>query len=94
VQDYIDSAIIKHGWQKKFHTAYPVAYPFMHHHVYDEHNTREVIEYMFEEVVNDIYKTPVHSDNVVIFKNKLRPSFIAAHKDIIDSYSTLFLSSL
>lgn len=92
VQDYTDSAIIKHGWQRKFHTAYPVAYPFMHHHVYDEHITRELAEYMFEDVTNDIYKTDFHSDNVVVFRNTLNKQFIATHKELIDSYSKLFLS--
>lgn len=91
VQDYTDSAIIKHGWQKKFHTAYPVAYPFMHHHVYDEFNTREMAEYMFEEVTNDIYKTPQHSDNVLIFKNVLNKRFVEQHRNLINSYSKTFL---
>lgn len=91
VQDYIDSAIIKHGWQRKFHQKYPVAYPFMHHHVYDEFNTRELAEFMFEGVVNDIVKTEEYSDNVVIFKNTLTRKFLETYTPLIDSYSKNFL---
>jgi SAM-dependent methyltransferase len=87
VEDYTQSAIVKHGWQRRLHSAYPVAYPFMHHHVYDEFITRELAELMFEDVTSDIFKTEAHSDNVVIFKNTLNPKFLAKYKDIIESYS-------
>ena len=92
VEDYIQSAIIKHGWQRKFHKHYPVAYPFMHHHVYDEDIVSQLGKYMFEDVTNDIYKTEENSDNIIIFKNTLNPDFIKKHKELIDSYSKNFLS--
>lgn len=91
VDDYIQSAIVKHGWQRKFHKEYPVKYPFMHHHVYDENIVRDLGKYMFEEVTNDIYKTEEHSDNVIIFKNNLNKDFLKKHKNLIDSYSKNFL---
>lgn len=91
VQDYIDSAIIKHGWQRKFHQKYPVAYPYMHQHVYDEFNTRELAALMFEEVTNDIIKTEDYNDNIVIFKNTLNKKFVEEYGDIIDAYSKNFL---
>lgn len=93
IQDYIDSAIIKHGWQKKFHQTYPVAYPYMHHHVYDEFNTKELAEFMFEEVINDIYSSQTSKNNVVLFKNTLNKKFLEKYSDIIDSYSNNFLNS-
>jgi len=93
VADYTQSAIVRHGWQKKLHSVYPVAYPFMHHHVYDEFNTRAVIEYMFEgPIVNDIFKTEAYSDNVILYRNTLRPEFVAEFRDIINSYSPAFLT--
>ena len=30
IEDYVQSAIEKHGWQRSFHEKYPVAYPYMH----------------------------------------------------------------
>ncbi len=91
VDDYIQSAIIKHGWQRKFHSEYPVAYPFMHHHVYDEDIVRQLGNYIFEEVTNDIYKTDFHSDNVIIFKNTLNKEFLKKHMNLINEYSKNFL---
>lgn len=90
-EDYIDSAITKHGWQKKFHKTHPVAYPYMHHHVYDELNTKELIEFMFEEEVNDIYSSQTNKDNVVLFKNTLNKKFMKKYTDIVNSYSNNFL---
>lgn len=91
VDDYIQSAILKHGWQRKFHSEYPVAYPFMHHHVYDENVVSQLGKYMFEEVTNDIYKTIDNSDNVIIFKNVLNKEFLKKHSNLINSYSKNFL---
>jgi SAM-dependent methyltransferase len=92
VEDYIQSAIIKHGWQRKFHAEYPVKYPFMHHHVYDEDIVYKLASYMFEEVTNDIYKTSENSDNIVIFKNRLNSNFIKKHGNLISMYSNNFLN--
>lgn len=87
VKDYTDSAIVKHGWQKNFHKIYPVAYPYMHHHVYDEFNIRELAEFMFEGVINDIYSSQTNKDNVVLFKNTLNKKFMEEYADLISSYS-------
>jgi hypothetical protein len=92
VADYVQSAIEKDGWQKKRHQVYPISYPYIHHHVFDEHVTRAVCEYMFEEVTNDILKIPSNSDNVVIFRNTLNPQFLARHASTINAYSKSFLS--
>ncbi len=75
-EDYIESAIVKHGWMKNFHLKYPVAYPFMHFHVFDEYNTRKLVEYMFEDVTVDIYRSEKHCDNVVFFRNRLNRRFV------------------
>lgn len=91
-EDYIQSAIVKHGWQKKFHEQYPVAYPYMHFHVFDEHNTRQLFELMFEDVTIDIIKTDQFSDNVVFFRNVLRKDFVEKYRKTIESYSLNFLS--
>lgn len=85
--DYIESAVVRHGWQKKFHEKYPVAYPYMHFHVFDENNTYELFNMIFEGVVNDIIKTEKFSDNVVIYRNKLKHSFIKEYEPIIEKYS-------
>lgn len=87
VEDYRQSAVEKDGWQKKFHDKYPLEYPFIHFHVFDENNIKELMELMFEEVVNDVLKTDVYSDNVVLFKNKLRRQFVEKYRNILSGYS-------
>jgi hypothetical protein len=89
VEDYRQSAVEKDGWQKKFHDKYPLEYPFIHFHVFDENNTRELMELMFEDVVSDVLKTDVFSDNVVVFKNKLKREFVEKYKRILSQYSEL-----
>jgi hypothetical protein len=91
-EDYIQSAIEKHGWQRSFHEKYPVAYPYMHFHVFDEHNTRQLIELMFEDVVTDVLTTQEFSDNVVLFRNTLNKDFVGKYRALIDSYSKNILS--
>jgi len=92
-EDYIQSAIVKHGWQREFHEKYPVAYPYMHFHVFDEHNTRALFEFMFEDVVNDVIKTEEFSDNIVIFRNELNARFLETHKGHMERYSNTLLGS-
>ncbi len=89
--DYTRLAIIKHGYPKKFHTNYPVAYPVIHFHVFDENNTQELFKLMFEDVTNDILLTKIFSDNVVIFKNSLNKNFINKYRKTILEYSENFL---
>jgi SAM-dependent methyltransferase len=88
-EDYIQSAIIKHGWMKKFHEKYPVAYPFTHYHVFDENITREIAEFLFEDVTVDIYESEKHSDNVIIFRNSLNKKFMGKYAKLIDKYFML-----
>lgn len=85
-EDYIQSAIVKHGWQREFHNKYPVAYPYIHFHVFDEHNTRELFELMFEEVEVDVIRTEEFGDNVVLAKNALRPAFVERFEETIATY--------
>lgn len=89
VEDYRQSAVVKDGWQKKFHDKYPLEYPFIHFHVFDEHNTKELLGLMFEDVENDILKTSVYSDNVAIFRNKLKREFIEKYRGVLSGYSEL-----
>jgi len=85
-EDYIQSAIVKHGWQRKFHARYPVAYPYMHYHVFDEHNTRQLFEFMFAEVRNDVLRTDEHSDNLVICRNTLNTDFVRRYGKLLGKY--------
>jgi hypothetical protein len=85
-EDYRQSAVVKHGWQRDFHRKYPVSYPYMHYHVFDEVNVRQLAEFMFEDVCNDILKDDEFSDNVVIFRNRLNGNFCRRYGKIIDSY--------
>lgn len=89
--DYYQSAVVKHGWQKKFHQIYPVAYPYMHFHVFDLHNTEDLIGLMFEDVVVDVIKTEQFSDNVIAFKNRLNGKFLSKYGKIVESYSKTIL---
>ena len=88
-QDYIMSAIEKHGWQKSFHEKYPVAYPYMHFHVFDEENVQELANFMFEDVVVDVIKNEKYSDNVLFFRNKLKSSFLEKYASLIDEYQKI-----
>lgn len=85
-QDYIQSAIEKHGHQRTFHETYPVSYPFMHFHVFDEKNVQELLEYVFEEVKVDCLRNEKYGDNVVIFKNKLNAAFAEKYAGHIESF--------
>ncbi len=85
-EDYIQSAIEKHGYQKEFHKKYPVAYPYMHFHVFDETNTRELFEFMFEDVESDVIRTEEFGDNVVLCRNTLRPDFIKKFDGLMGEY--------
>jgi hypothetical protein len=84
-EDYRQSAIVKDGWQKQFHEKYPLKYPFIHFHVFDEHNTRALLEYVFTSVVADVYKTERFSDNIVLFRNALNPQFVATHERLLQN---------
>jgi len=53
-EGYIQSAIVKDGWQKDFHKDYPIKYPFIHFHVFDESTVKDLFEYMFQDVTNDV----------------------------------------
>jgi hypothetical protein len=85
-EDYIQSAIVRHGWQKKFHETYPTTYPYIHYHVFDENNSRDLVEFLFEDVTVDIYKTEEHSDNVVFFRNALNKKFMDKYGHLVDRY--------
>jgi hypothetical protein len=88
-EDYIMSAIEKHGWQKLFHEKYPVSYPFMHFHVFDENNVKEIAAFMFEDVVVDVIKNEKYSDNVLFFRNKLKLTFRERYSSLIDAYQQI-----
>ena len=85
-EDYIQSAIEKHGNRREFHKKHPVAYPNMHFHVFDETNTRELFEFMFEDVENDVIRTEEFGDNVVLCRNTLRPGFIKEFGGVMSKY--------
>jgi hypothetical protein len=85
-EDYKMSAIEKHGWQKPFHEKYPVAYPYMHFHVFDEQNVLELANFMFEGVQVDVLKNEKYGDNVLFFKNKLNPAFEEKYAKTIETY--------
>ncbi|MDD3321948.1 MAG: hypothetical protein PHS59_10950 [Paludibacter sp.] len=86
VEDYTMSAIDKNGYQCEFHKTYPVSYPFMHMHVFDEVNVRELAEYMFEEATVDCIRNDEYSDNLLILKNKLNTNFLKEHSNLIEKY--------
>ncbi|WKZ32543.1 MAG: hypothetical protein QY316_11600 [Thermodesulfobacteriota bacterium] len=83
VEDYRQSAIVKDGWQKKFHEKYPLEYPYIHFHVFDENNTKALFEFVFQDVTVDIYKNDRFSDNVIICSNSLNPKFAERYKDFL-----------
>ena len=43
LEEYFDSAVLKDGYQKKFHETYPVSYPYIHQHTFDPENVYELI---------------------------------------------------
>lgn len=83
-EDYVQSAIIKDGWQKEFHQKYPVQYPFMHFHVFNKTNTEELFRHVFEEVHCDLLTDSQFSDNVVLCRNNLNPEFVKRYAFLIE----------
>ena len=73
--DYIQSAIVKDGYQKDFHKKYPVKYPYMHFHVFDIDNTNQLFSYIFEGVECSLIRTDQFSDNLVLCSNELNKNF-------------------
>ena len=86
-EDYIQSAIIKDGWQREFHKKYPLTYPYIHFHVFDEYNTKELMEFIFQDVMIDVIKTRQFSDVLVLFRNVLNPKFVGKYRNLINQYS-------
>jgi len=95
VQDYIQSAIEKDGWQKTFHEIFPVAYPFMHFHVFDEENVKALFSFVFEDVTCDLIRNDHFSDNLVICRNRLNGNFVAQYGELIREVSSgYYLSTM
>jgi hypothetical protein len=86
-KDYAYSAIIKHGFKREYHKTYPISYPFIHFHVFDETTIRDLFEYVFTDVTVDVLRTDEFSDVIVLASNKLNPKFISTHKSGIKKYS-------
>lgn len=85
-EEYFHAAVENNGYHKKFHQKYPLTYPFIHFHVFDELNIRALFGYIFEDVVVDVIKTEEFSDNVVLFRNELNRNFKVKYKSILDMY--------
>jgi hypothetical protein len=49
-KDYFESAVERSGYMRHFHNKYPVKYPFIHFHVFDEDNAKELFSYIFTNV--------------------------------------------
>jgi hypothetical protein len=94
VADYLQSAVERHGYMREFYRHHPVAFPYIHFHVFDEANTRALMEFMFEEVVNDLLTTPRFSDNVVLFRNRLKSSFARDYSQVIVGYASTLLAEV
>jgi hypothetical protein len=57
--------------------------PYLHYHVFDEHNTKELLSFMFEDVTTDVLRdSKKFSDVVVLFKNTLRNEFIQKYSKL------------
>lgn len=82
--DYVQSAIEKDGWQREFHQRYPIKYPFIHFHVFDEKNTNELFSYIFEDVSVDVISNEDFGDNLVFCRNRLKNSFYEKYRTLID----------
>ena len=85
-EDFIQLVIEKDSNRKEFHEKYPVAYPYIHFHVFDETNTRELFEFMFEDVESDVLKSEEFGDNLVLCRNTLRPDFVKNFSGLIGKY--------
>ncbi len=83
-EDYYRSAVLEHGAQKEFHKQYPISYPYIHFHVFDEYNTLALFSSIFEDVQVDVLKTEYFSDVVVVFKNELKKTFVDNHREYLE----------
>jgi len=94
VQDYSQSAIVKHGWQAEFHKTHAVAYPFMHCHVFDELNAKKLFDLIFEGVVVDVFRPITEGAIIVLCKNKIRKEFKKQYPDLFEEYAKRRYSAL
>ena len=90
-EDYIQSAIEKQGYMREFYKTHPVSHPYIHYHVFDEHNVRELFEMMFVYVTVDVLKDDRYAGAVVLFKNELNSVFVERFRSVIGRYSEKFL---
>jgi hypothetical protein len=67
-------------------TATMPVFPAIHCHVFDEHNTRELFEFIFEEVTVDVIKTDAFNDVLVLCRNTLNAAFRKKFADTIKKY--------
>jgi hypothetical protein len=61
-----------------------IAFPYLHQHVFDEHNTKQLFELIFPEVTVDVHAE--HKCLIVTAKNVLRESFVEKYQEYIDKY--------
>lgn len=61
-------------------------FPRIHCHVFDEHNTKELFEFIFEDVTVDIIKKGEFRDVLVMCRNTLNPVFRKKFAEVFSSY--------
>jgi hypothetical protein len=62
------------------------AFPHVHCHVFDEHNTRSLFELLFQEVTVDVIRTEQFSDVLVLCGNGLNERFRRDFADTLKTY--------
>lgn len=62
------------------------AYPGIHCHVFDEHNTKAFFEMIFQDVTVDVIKSDEFRDVLVTCRNTLNPEFKVKFESIMGKY--------
>jgi hypothetical protein len=67
--------------------------PYLHYHVFDEHNTASLVSLMFEDVTTDIIQLPNQfNDVVILFRNILREGFVRKYGSFVRKIYGITLS--
>ena len=82
ISDYYKSAVIKDGYQKKFHENYPLSYPYIHQHVFNINNVYEMFKLIFNKFYILFDTNENWNDILVLCKNKINDDFMSEYKSI------------
>jgi hypothetical protein len=86
IADYVTNAYNNSEWLRNLHKdkEMSIAFPYLHQHVFDEHNVKQLFELIFTEVFVDVHVET--KSLIVLAKNTLQPAFKSKYEKYINEY--------